>query len=308
MLETYQKTIAKEVSFSGISLHKGRESKVRILPGESDLGIIFKRTDLKNNNVIKAKYDNVSSAKLCTTIRNNKGIEVSTIEHLLAALYIAEVDNAIIEINCDEVPIMDGSAKNFLEKLKSVGTKDLDKKRKYLKILSTLRINDGEKEITIEPNNDTLKVDFELKYDNKLIGNQKNVVDFNCNDLNDISESRTFCLSKDIEKIKNNGLAKGGSLYNAVVVDEEKILNKSGLRNKNEFVNHKILDLVGDFYLAGCRIIGSVKCKQGGHQLTNTFLRHILSSKNNFKSISSEESHIRLKVDPTQTSKIAINA
>jgi len=308
MLETYQKTIAKEVSFSGITLHKGRESKIRILPGESDQGIIFKRTDLKNNNVIKAKYNNVSSTKLCTTIRNKNGVEVSTIEHLLAALYIAEVDNVIIEINCDEVPIMDGSAKNFLEKLKSVGTKDLDKKRKYLKILSKLRINDGEKEITIEPNDDTLKVDFELKYDNKLIGNQKNVVDFKSNDLNDISESRTFCLSKDIEKIKSKGLAKGGSLDNAVVVDEDKILNKSGLRNKNEFVNHKILDLLGDFYLAGCRIIGSVKCKQGGHQLTNTFLRHILSSKNNFKSISSEEFHVRLKVNPTQTSKIAVNA
>ena len=272
MLEIYQKTIKKPVSFQGVGLHSGKKSNIKILPGNDDQGIIFRRIDLSNNQEIKAKYDRVSSARLCTTIENNHGVKVSTIEHLLAAIYICGIDNAIIEIDCEEVPIMDGSAKDFINVFKKVDLKTLETKRKYLKILEKINLVDGDRNISIEPSN-SFEVNFNLKYENKIIGEQNNNVNFQLDDLNNIYESRTFCLFEDIEKIKKIGLAKGGSLENAIVVDKNKVLNKDGLRNENEFVNHKILDLAGDFALSGFRVLGKVSCSQGGHQLTNMFLR-----------------------------------
>ena len=259
MQDIYQKTISSPISFKGIGLHSGKNSKITLLPGKEDDGIVFKRIDLKQNNSVKANYKNVIPAKLCTTLENNFGVRVSTVEHLLAALYIAGIDNVIIEINNEEVPIMDGSAKDFLESIKQIEIKELLKKRKYLKILDKVELLDGERKISIEPS-DTLEVDFQLNYKNKLIGNQRNVINFNTDSLIDLSNSRTFCLYEDIEKIKKIGLAKGGSLSNAVVVRDNKILNENGLRNKKEFVNHKILDLAGDFLLSGYRILGKVKC------------------------------------------------
>ena len=226
--------------------------------------------------MIKANYQNVSSAVLCTTLENSFGVKVSTVEHLLAALYIAEIDNALIEINNEEVPIMDGSAEKFLEVLNNSKIKSLSEKRKFLKILDKFELVEGNKRISIEPNADTLEIEFQLSFDNKVIGNQKNTIKFPYDNIDEISSSRTFCLFKDIEKIKKAGLARGGSLDNAIVVDEDKILNKEGLRNEKEFVNHKILDLIGDFMLSGYRILGKVSCYQGGHLLTNNFLRKLL--------------------------------
>ena len=176
---------------------------------------------------------------------------MSTVEHLLAALYIAEIDNAMIEINCEEVPILDGSAKIFLDALKKEKLKLLSHKRKYLKVKEKIELKEGDRKISIEPSEETLEVDFELNYKNKIIGKKKNNINFKTDDLSEMYSSRTFCLYEDIEKIKKAGLAKGGSLDNAVVVDEDKILNKNGLRNTKEFVNHKILDLAGDFLLSG---------------------------------------------------------
>ena len=221
--------------------------------------------------MIEAKYSNVSSAKLCTTLENSNGVKVSTVEHLLAAFYIAGIDNAIVEINCEEIPIMDGSAKEFLDVFKKIKIKTLNSKRKYLKIVDKVELIDGKRTISIEPNEGTLEVDFQLDYVNKIIGKQKNVVNFLTDKLSEVSESRTFCLMEDIAKIKKLGLAKGGSLDNAVVVGSDKVLNKDGLRNNKEFVNHKILDLVGDFLLSGFRVLGKVSCYQGGHELTNSF-------------------------------------
>ena len=232
---------------------------MKLIPADEDTGIVFKRVDLKKNNVIKANFANVSSAKLCTTLENNFGAKVSTVEHLLAALYIAGVDNAIIEIDNEEVPIMDGSAKDFIEVLnKKERIVSQTKERKFLKILNKIELIDGNRIISIEPNNSTFEVNFQLNYNNKIIGKQKNIIDFQRDNLDDVVNSRTFCLFEDIEKIKSLGLAKGGSLDNAVVVDKEKILNKDGLRNDKEFVNHKILDLAGDFLLSGHRFIGKV--------------------------------------------------
>jgi UDP-3-O-[3-hydroxymyristoyl] N-acetylglucosamine deacetylase len=276
MQSIYQKTIIEPISFSGIGLHSGIISKIKIYPAKANQGIVFKRTDLKENNLVEANFMNVSSAILCTTLENIHGVKVSTVEHLLAAFYIAGIDNALVEINCEEMPIMDGSSKNFLDVFKEIKIISLLSKRKYLKVNKKVQLKDGEKIISIEPNQTSLEVDFQLNYKNKIIGNQRNCINFQTDELEDVSNSRTFCLFEDIEKIKKIGLAKGGSLENAVVVDENKVLNKNGLRNKKEFVNHKILDLIGDFVLSGYRILGKVKCYQGGHELTNLFLRDLL--------------------------------
>jgi len=282
MNSIFQKTLTKPVKFQGIGLHSGKKSKITLLPAEENQGVIFKRTDIKLNNLIKAHYDNVSSAKLCTTLQNKFNAKVSTVEHLMAALYIAGIDNVTVEIDSEEVPIMDGSAKNFFDVLKSADLTTQSAERKYLKILEKVDLIDGERNISIEPNDETFEVDFKLSYENKVIGNQNNCINFNNDDLKAVIESRTFCLFEDIEKIKKLGLAKGGSLENAVVVEKDKVLNSEGLRNGKEFVNHKILDLAGDFLLSGYRVLGKVKCNQGGHELTNIFLRKMMKNKSNF--------------------------
>ncbi len=308
MFEIYQKTLTKQVSFKGIGLHSGRCSIINVLPAKENSGIIFKRVDLNSNNLIKANFANVSSAKLCTTLENKHGVKVSTVEHLLAALYIIGVDNAMIEINNEEVPIMDGSSKDFLKVLEKTDLIDQSKKRKYLKISNKIELLNGEKRISIEPNDSSLEVNFQLDYKNKIIGKQKNVIDFQKDNLEQVSSSRTFCLYEDIEKIKKLGLAKGGSLDNAVVVDNEKVLNEDGLRNQKEFVNHKILDLVGDFVLSGHRIIGKVICYQGGHELTNLFLRKIFKSDTAFQVIELSDFKVSKKFHSKELDKIAVNA
>jgi len=282
MLDHFQKTLLKKITFKGIGLHSGLTSEVKILPAAENYGIVFKRTDINENNIIKASFENVSSAKLCTTLENKFNVAVSTVEHLLAALYITGVDNALIEINNSEVPIMDGSSKEFVETISNVGLKDLNAKRKYLKIIKRFEFKENEKSISIDPNTGSLLVDFQLVYSNEIIGKQRNKINFSDRNLENVYSSRTFCLFEDIEKIKRIGLAKGGSLENAVVVKNNSIVNAEGLRNSKEFVNHKILDLAGDFLLSGYRILGSVKCDQGGHSLTNLFLRDIFKDQSNF--------------------------
>lgn len=309
MNSIFQKTLSKNVIFEGVGLHSGKSSTVNITPAKEDTGIIFKRIDLNENNLVDAKFTNVTSAKLCTTLENKHGVKVSTVEHLLAALYIVGVDNAIIEINNEEVPIMDGSAKDFLRVIKKIDRVDQSKTRKYLKILNKIELLNGKRKISIEPNEASLEVEFQLDYKNKIIGKQKNVINFQKDDLNDVSNSRTFCLYEDIEKIKKIGLAKGGSLDNAVVVDNEKVLNEGGLRNEKEFVNHKILDLAGDFLLSGHRVLGKVACFQGGHELTNMFLRKIFKSQNSFVIIENKKVNIAEKtVNSFKLEKIAVNA
>ena len=308
MNEIYQKTLSKKVSFKGIGLHSGKCAKVDILPAEANKGIVFKRVDLIKNNLIKANYKNVSSAKLCTTLENRYGIKVSTVEHLLAAFYIAGIDNALVEINNEEVPIMDGSSKDFLNILENDALIVQSEKRKYLKILNKVELIDGKRKISIEPNNSSLNVNFQLCYDNKIIGNQKNIVDFQKDKLNEVSSSRTFCLYEDIEKIKKFGLAKGGSLENAVVVDNNKILNEGGLRNEKEFVNHKILDLAGDFLLSEHRILGNVECHQGGHELTNLFLKKVFNQNNAFEIVEQKDFKISEKFSSQELGKLAVNA
>lgn len=303
----FQTTITKPLIFEGIGLHSGKKSKITLLPATDNHGIVFKRTDIKLNNLVKAYYENVVSAKLCTTLQGENSVKISTVEHLLAAIYISNIDNVLIEIDNEEVPIMDGSAKLFIDELEKIKIKTLNSKRKYLKILEKLTYSDGERKITIEPNN-SLEVDFQLKYKNKIIGNQNSNIDFENEDLKDVIESRTFCLYEDIEKIKKIGLAKGGSLDNAIVVDHNKVLNEKGLRNSKEFVNHKILDLVGDFLLSGYRILGKVKCHQGGHELTNLFLRELMKKKSNFSIVEMKNDTYRKKTAQFDQIKLAASA
>ena len=307
MKEIYQKTVQKPIYFNGIGLHTGKKTKVNVLPGSENVGIIFKRADLVKNNLIEANYQNVSSTTLSTTLQNSHGVKVSTVEHLLAALYIAGIDSAIIEIDGEEVPIMDGSAKNFLDIFKKAELKQLNSKIKYLKILEKIELKDGNRKIELTPS-DSFKVDFELKYDNKIIGNQRNSINFQTDDLKEIEESRTFCLFDDIQKIKKMGLAKGGNLDNAIVVDGNKIINQGGLRNDKEFVNHKILDLAGDFLLSGFKILGAVYCHQGGHQLSNLFLHKLIKSKNKYKILNSVKKTIKENKSLNSQFKLAVNA
>ena len=308
MQKIYQQTLSSPVSFEGIGLHSGKKSKVVVFPGKDDQGIVFKRVDLSKNNLICANFRNVSSAKLCTTLENESGVKVSTVEHLLAALYFSGIDNAIIEIDTSEVPIMDGSAKDFLNVFKKMKLKVLSKKRKYLKVLDKIELVDGERKISIEPDEDALEIDFQLNYVNKIIGKQKNTVNFENDDLHEIISSRTFCLYEDIEKIKKAGLAKGGSLDNAVVVNQNKVLNRDGLRNNKEFVNHKILDLAGDCLLSGYRMLGKIKCYQGGHELTNLFLRKIFNKNSSLRVFELSEVFISNKIKPITQRKLAVNA
>jgi UDP-3-O-[3-hydroxymyristoyl] N-acetylglucosamine deacetylase len=308
MLDLFQKTILKQTEFKGIGLHSGLESTIKIVPADENYGIVFKRNDVELNNIIKANFENVSSAKLCTTIKNNFNVSISTVEHLLAALYITGIDNALIEINAPEVPIMDGSSKEFVETIFKIGIKEQKAKRKYLQILKKFEFNENEKFISIEPNKNSLNVDFQLVYSNNVIGKQRNQINFSDEDLSNVYTSRTFCLFEDVEQIKKIGLAKGGSLDNAIVVKDNKILNSTGLRNSKEFVNHKILDLAGDFLLSGYRILGSVTCVQGGHNLSNLFLRTLLKDQSNFTTIEIEESKTIKSYFKSSTNKLAVNA
>jgi len=277
-----QKTLKKSFSIKGVGLHSGKLVKMQIYPSEPNTGIVFKRTDLSKNNYVIPNVFNVSNAMLCTTISNQFGVKISTLEHLMAALFGKGVDNAFIEIDSEEVPILDGSAKQFVEAIDRVGIKISDSPIKIIKIEKKIIFEDGNKKILIEPSKISLDIDFEIKYNNNLIGTQRNLVKVYEDDLKDIYNSRTFCLFEDIEKLKTMNLAKGGSLENAIVVKNDKILNKGGLRNEKEFVNHKILDCVGDLFLAGHKIVGKIVCSQGGHKLTNQLLRKVFGDNRNF--------------------------
>ena len=287
-----QKTINENFTFKGIGLHSGLMVTMTIKPAEPNSGIIFKRVDLKKDNIIIPNIFNVSSAVFCTTISNETGASVSTIEHLMGALYGLGIDNVLIEIDNQEVPILDGSAKIFVEAIAKIGIKNSNAPIKIIKIEKKLEFQDGNKKISIEPSKISLDIDFELKYENEIIGTQRNLIKVFESDLTDIYNSRTFCLYEDVAKLKEMGLAKGGSLDNAVVVKNNKILNESGLRNEKEFVNHKILDCMGDLYLAGYKIIGKLICSRGGHKLTNQLLRKVFQNDENFSLIEITEKHL----------------
>ena len=287
-----QKTIKDNVSFKGVALHSGVNVNVCIKPADPNFGIVFQRVDLKTNNLIYPNFMNVTNTSLNTTIENENGVKVSTIEHLMGALFGLGIDNALIEIDNEEVPILDGSAKKFIDEIIKTGFKLSNFPIKIIKINKKIEYSDGERFISIQPTTLSLDIDFELKYKNEIIGNQRNKVKVYEDDLTDVYNSRTYCLFEDIEFIKKNGLAKGGSLENAIVVKDKEILNTEGLRNEKEFVNHKILDCIGDLYTSGYRIVGSITCSKGGHYLTNQLLRKVFQDKENFSILEIKEKNL----------------
>jgi len=296
MQKAFQNTIKDYIQLEGIGLHNGIKANLCLKPANINSGIIFKRTDIDGSkNIIEANYKNVNSPILCTKIRNSHGVSISTIEHLMAAFYGEGIDNILVEVDAPEIPIMDGSSFDFVEAIKSVGTQEQKAPRKYIKVLKKIEVKDGSKYISIEPLSKDLIIDFEVVYKNELIRTRRKEFKFSNGDLTSIYNSRTFCLYEDIDKIKSMGLAKGGSLENAIVVKENRILNEDGLRHRNEFVDHKILDCLGDLMLLGHRVFGHVKTSQGGHMLTNTLLREFFSNKSNWEFVSFDEKEPPLK-------------
>ncbi len=282
MPQLNQKTINDTIKFQGVGLHNGINVNLTVKPAKENFGIKFCRTDISNENLIEANYQNVVEPVLCTKIKNDKGTTVSTVEHLMAAFFGEGIDNALVEIDSSEVPILDGSASEFVDAIRSVGLKEQKELRKFIKILKKVEVKEGSKYISIEPLDNDLIVDFEIVYSNPLIRTRRKEFKLSDGDLTNIYNSRTFCLYEDIDFIKSQGLAKGGSLENAIVVKGNEILNDDGLRNRHEFVYHKILDCLGDLMLSGYRIFGHVKTSQGGHALTNKLLLKLFSEKSNW--------------------------
>ena len=287
-----QKTVKNTLIFKGVGLHSGKNVTMKLIPAAPNTGIIFKRSDLKNNNVIYPSVFNVSSASYCTKLTNENGVSVSTVEHLMAALCGLGLDNVLVDLNSEELPIMDGSAKNFVETIENAGFKISDQPIRVIKINRKITYKDGEKFISFEPNKISLEIDFEIKYKQNSILNQRNKKNIYMDNLDDIYNSRTFCLYEDVEKLKKIGLAKGGTLDNAIVLKGNEILSTEKLRNTNEFVNHKILDCLGDIYLAGYRMVGKIISSQGGHNVTNQGLRDLLSNNDNYSIIELREKNI----------------
>ena len=308
MFANLQKTIENSIQLKGTGLHNGLKVNLSLKPAEANSGILFKRTDVDNTkNIIEASYKNVSSPVLCTKIKNSYGVSVSTVEHLMAAFYGEGIDNVLVEIDAPEVPIMDGSAFDFVEAIRSAGIQEQKYFRKFIKVLKKVEVKDGPRHISIEPLTKDLIIDFEIVYKNPLIRTRRKEFKLSNGDLTSIYNSRTFCVYEDIDQIISQGLAKGGSLKNAIVVKENKIVNENGLRHRHEFVGHKILDCLGDLMLSGHRIFGHIKTSRGGHQLTNVLLKEFLSNKSNWE-FESFESKQKDTKDGTYLSPIAVNA
>ena len=280
-----QQTIKESISFSGIGLHSGRHVEMQLIPAEVDHGVKFIRTDKKINNVIEAVWSNVSETVLSTTIANESNLKISTIEHLMSALSGLHIDNLIIHINASEVPIMDGSSKPFVDLIENVGIKIQNKKRKLLNVKKSIEVKKGNSSAKIIPNNQ-FSIDFEIDFPSQLVSKQSCQLQLiNGNYKTDIAAARTFGFEKDVENLRSKGLALGGSLDNAVVVGENQILNKDGLRYTDEFVRHKILDSIGDLYLAGSPILGYFFGNKSGHHLNNQLLRKLFSDDSNYEYI-----------------------
>ena len=264
MFQDKQKTIKQKINLKGIGLHNGIEVSLTVKPSKPNTGIIFKRVDINDDNIIHANFKNVVEPVLCTKIRNKSGVSVSTVEHLMAAFYGEGIDNALVEVDAPEIPIMDGSAIDFVDAIRSAGIEEQEQPRKFIKVLKKVEIKEGQKFISIEPLKQDLIIDFEIIFNNPLIRTRRKEFKFSNDDLTEIYNSRTFCLYEEIDNIKRMGLAKGGSLDNAVVVQGGEILNQDGLRNRHEFVYHKILDCLGDIMLSGKSDFCHIKTSQGG--------------------------------------------
>ena len=278
-----QSTLKRKIHFSGVGVHNGRAVSMSIEPANVNTGIIFKRIDLQNNNEVKASIDNVVKSSLCTKIKNTYGVSVSTIEHLMAAFSALNIDNAIVKINSPELPALDGSSSEYVKKILNTGIKEQNKNKKFFKILKNIEVKNGNRFVSITPS-EKLSINISIDYPKTIIGHSHySYMHSKDNFIKNLSMARTYTLFEDIEKMRTAGLAIGGNLNNAVVVDKFKILNPEGLRFEKEFVKHKTLDCIGDFYLLGMPLIGKVNCFAPGHSLNHLLLKEILKDKKNFR-------------------------
>jgi UDP-3-O-[3-hydroxymyristoyl] N-acetylglucosamine deacetylase len=277
-----QRTLKDEVGCTGIGLHSGEKVKINVRPAPPDTGIRFVRTDLSGQPMVEARFDNVCDTTLATTIGSN-GCKISTIEHLMAAFFGLGVDNAVVELDGPEVPIMDGSAAPFVFLIKSAGIREQDIPKRFIIIKKPFKVDDGNRSVCIVPSK-RLKISYMIDFQHPLLRNQKYELSFFGRDfVREISRARTFGFLKDVQMLQENGFAKGGSLDNAVVIDDFRILNEDGLRFKDEFVRHKILDFIGDLSIIGAPIIGHFVVKKSGHFLNQHMLRELMKSKKHYK-------------------------
>ena len=277
-----QITLKKKIFFSGVGVHNGRAVSMSIEPAKVNTGIIFERTDVNNNNKIKAVIDNVVESSLCTKIKNENGVSVSTIEHLMATFNAFGIDNAIVKINSSELPALDGSSYEYVKKIINSGMKAQHQEKKVFKILKKVEVKNGNRFISISPSDD-LTINISINYPNTIIGHSKYFYEHSKdNFIKKLSLARTYTLFEDIEKMRTAGLAIGGNLNNAIVVDKHKILNPNGLRMEKEFVKHKTLDCIGDFYLLGMPLVGTINCFAPGHNLNQLLIKEILRNKENY--------------------------
>jgi len=282
-----QRTLSDEVGCTGIGLHSGQKVKINIRPAPTDTGIRFIRTDLDKRPMVKAHFKNVVDTTLATTIGFN-GSKVSTIEHLMAAFFGLGIDNAIVELDGPEVPIMDGSAAPFVFLIKSAGISEQKNPKRFIVIKRPFKVNDGNRSVAIYPSKD-LRISYMIDFEHPLLRNQRYELAFSGRDFaREISSARTFGFLKDVETLKENGFAKGGSLDNAIVVDDFRIINEDGLRFKDEFVRHKILDFIGDLSIIGSPVIGHFVVKKSGHFLNQHMLKKLIKSKRHWKVLSFE--------------------
>jgi UDP-3-O-[3-hydroxymyristoyl] N-acetylglucosamine deacetylase len=277
MLHTHQHTLASAISCTGKGLHSGKDVHLRLLPADADSGIVFRRTDLPGKPAIPATYDRVTDTRFCTTITEGD-VSVATIEHLMAAFAGLGVDNAIVELDAPEVPIMDGSSEPFVFLIECAGVKKQAAARRYWRVLQPVQLHVNGSWIELEPAESTV-LDMTIDFASNVIGRQHLVVDFGQSHFkNTISRARTFGFEQDVARLREAGLALGGSLENAIVVGDKAVLNREGLRYADEFVRHKTLDCLGDIYLAGAPILGRVRGFRMGHGINNMLLRAMLES------------------------------
>ena len=295
-MHSFQHTVAAEVSCVGVSLHTGDMVNMTIRPAAANTGIVFVRTDMEQHNQVPARYDAVVETTLGTTISNKHGVTVSTIEHVMAALWGADIDNARIELDGAEVPIMDGSSEPFVFLLDCAGKVQQRAVRQHIEVLREVTVEEGASRATIAPH-EGFVLNVEIAFNHKLIASQKANYDFTRTSFKQsLARARTFGFARDVEKMRSMGLALGGSLHNAIVIGEDEILNEGGLRYADEFVRHKALDCVGDYFLSGAPIHGLVSTTRPGHGVNNKLLRALFADPANYRIVGGEEADVPFAV------------
>ena len=293
-----QHTVAAEVSCVGVSLHSGDMVNMIVRPAAPNTGIVFVRKDIDSaNNIVPAIFDAVAETTLGTTIANKHGVTVSTIEHLMAAIWGAGIDNARIELDGPEVPIMDGSSEPFTFLLECAGRVQQRARRRMIRVLKEVGVEEGQSVAVIRPS-DNFTLEIEIAFNNSLIATQKAQYDFSETTFKQsLARARTFCFERDVEKMRSMGLALGGSLHNAIVVGEHDVLNEGGLRYTDEFVRHKALDCIGDYFLAGAMLQGEVVTSRPGHGINNKLLRALFADPSNYRMVGGDEADVPMQVE-----------